>query len=218
MIQSTPGRGLLLTRAVLGALGVILTIPGIVVVLSLGTGGPLDPVGSQARALNRSITQVSAALVRVQSSLDSAGATLDEAQTTAGDAAEMTDALAAAMDDLASASGVQVLGIQPFATLVPRFSELSTRATAVAGALRSTGKNLGTSRKDLDALARQVTSLATLAGRLAGGQDGGGGALILARFLLALLLAWMGATAALSFLEARRQLRPVVPRASPPLP
>jgi hypothetical protein len=208
MIQPPPTRNLLVARAVLGVIGLLLTIPAIGVVLSMGTGGPLDPIGSQTRAVSRTLDEVERALSRVRATMHSAGTTLDDARTTAGSAAGMTDALSQAMADLATASGVEVLGVKPFGSLGPRFSELATRATAVADALRTTATNLGTSRTDLDALAGEVTSLAALTGRIGGDQAGGAsGSLVIARILLALLLAWMAATAGLSVIEARRQLR-----------
>ncbi len=207
MIRPQPARGLLVARAVLGVIGLLLTIPAIAVVLSLGTGGPLDPIGSQTRAVSRTLDEVERALVRVRTSMDSAGTTLDDARDTAGSAAGMTDALSQAMADLATASGVAVLGVKPFGSLGPRFRELATRAGAVADALRTTATNLGASRADLDALAGEVTSLAALARRIGGDQSAGGGAsLAIARTLLALLMAWMAATAGLSAVEARRLL------------
>ncbi len=203
-------RGLLRARAALGVMGLLLTVPAIAVVLSIGTGAPLDPIGSQTRALSRTVDEAERALERAQATLASAGGTLDDAQHTATSTADMTDALSQSMADLATASGVEFLGVRPFASLVPRFSELAKRATSVADALRTTAANLTTSRADLDAMSAEVTSLAKLAGRISTGGSGSGlngTSLVVGRILLALLLAWMAATAALSVMEARRQLR-----------
>ncbi len=212
MIQRPPTRGVLLARVVLGVLGILISIPAIGVALSIGTGGPLDPVGFQTRDLSQSLDQVETALTRVQSSLGAAGSTLDDAQETATNAAQMTDSLGSAMSDLATASSLQVLGIQPFAGLAPRFRQIATRSAAVADSLRSTASDLGTSRSELNTLTTQVTRLATLAGRLSnGGQGLGGPSIVLARLLLALFFAWLGATAGLSVAEAWPQLRRTSP-------
>jgi len=212
-MQRPPARGVLLARMVLGVLGILISIPAIGVALSIGTGGPLDPVGFQTRDLSQSLDQVETALTRVQSSLGAAGSTLDDAQATATNAAQMTDSLGSAMSDLATASSLQVLGIQPFAGLAPRFRQIATRAAAVADSLRSTASDLGTSRSELNTLTSEVTRLATLAGRLSGrgGQGLGGPSIVLARLLLALFFAWLGATAGLSVAEAWPQLRRTSP-------
>ena len=79
MIRRLPTqRALLRARMILAAGGLVLSLPALLMVLSLGTGAPLDPIGSQTRGLSRGVDQLDAALGRLQGSLIAAGATLDD--------------------------------------------------------------------------------------------------------------------------------------------
>jgi hypothetical protein len=201
---------LLQARALLAAAGLVLSLPALLIVLSLGTGGPLDPIGSQARAVERGADQLDAALARVEVSLTAAGTTLDDGRRASTDASAMTASLGNAMSELASASSVQVLGVQPFAQLAPRFSELATRSRAVAASLTSTAASLGTTRTELAALQTDVSDLReTLRGLGAGAQQDalGGASLVVTRLLLALLVAWFAGASAVALLLALRDLQ-----------
>lgn len=194
----------------LAVLGLVLIVPAIGVVLSLGTGGPIDPFGSQARALTRSLDGIDRALTDVEASIDSADATLDDAGSTAGNASQMMDGLASAMSDMAGAASVEVFGVRPFAGIAPQFTQLADRAAAVAGSLRSTQGSLATSRRDLAALSRDVQTLAQSLRRFGtAGAEGamGGTSLAVARVLIALLLGWMAVAAAVWGLDAYARLR-----------
>jgi hypothetical protein len=209
-VSDRPARPrILLARAVLGVMGVLLTVPAIPVALSLGTGGPLDPFGSEVRALDDALSQAGSALARVDGTLTEAGSTVQEAQGTATDTADLVTALGSAMAAMADASDVNVFGIRPFSSLVPRFKAIATQATAVARSLKRAAVSLGTSRSDLAALGEEVTSLAATAQRLEQrARNGiGGTRLAIGRILLAVLLGWMAATAALSAIEAITRLR-----------
>jgi len=52
-------------RAILGAVGLILTIPALVVTLSIGTGGPLAPLGSTAADVIDGLNRIATTLDRV---------------------------------------------------------------------------------------------------------------------------------------------------------
>jgi hypothetical protein len=192
-------------RAILGAVGLIITIPALVVTLSIGTGGPLDLLGSATRDLTSGIDRLGATLERVDSSLRSAEATLKDAQSSATNAAEVTASLGTAMSNLADAADLRVLGTQPFAPLIPQFTELAKRSAALAVSLRSTGTSLQGSRADLVALHDDVAALAVLARRLGQTADGSGDLRLMAvRVVASLLLAWLAALAALMLFDARR--------------
>jgi hypothetical protein len=202
-------RRLAQARIAVAAIGLVLTLVAIPPVLSIGTGGPLDPVGSVSRNLTRGLEEMSSALDGLGRSLASATTTLDGAQGSVTNAADVSASLAQAMDDLAAASGAQVLGVQPFAALAPRFSELATRSQALAASLRTTGTSLDASRGELDQLRTRVSELQTTLDELRGEGSGvfEGASLGAGRVLLALLLAWLAATAALALIGSLRQLR-----------
>ena len=212
MIPRLPsGPALLRARAVLATVGLALSIPALLVALSLGTGGPLDPIGSQTRALGKGVDQLDAALARVESSLTSASATLDNGRQASTDASAMTASLATAMSDLSAASNVQVLGVQPFAQLAPRFSEIAQRSQAVASSLTSTAVSLGSTRTQLSSLQTDVEGLRTTLREVGAGNAENGGfggtSLLVTRLLLALLVAWFVASSAVNLLTALRELR-----------
>jgi len=205
------GRALLRARALLAAVGLALSLPALLVALSLGTGGPLDPVGSQTRAVGKGVDQLDAALAEVESSLIDASATLDNGRQASTDASAMIASLATAMSELSDASNIQVLGVQPFAQLAPRFSEIAQRSGAVASSLTSTADSLGSTRTQLSSLQNDVEDLRTTLHDIGAGnaeQGGFGGPSLLAtRLLLALLVAWFAASSAVNVLTASRELR-----------
>jgi len=202
-------RGMPLLRAILGALGLILTIPALVVTLSIGTGGPLDPLASATRDLTGGMDRLGATLEHVDSSLRSAEATLKDAQASATNAAGVTASLGTAMSDLADAADLRVFGTQPFAPLIPQFTELATRSAALAVSLRSTGMSLAGSRAELVALHDDIAALAQLARRLSPSANGGSSdpRLVVLRIIASGLLAWLAAIAALMLFDARRGMR-----------
>ena len=63
---------------------------------------------------------------RLEFTLEEAGATLDDGRRASTNASDMTSAMAGAMSELSTAAAVQVLGVQPFAALAPRFAENQT--------------------------------------------------------------------------------------------
>jgi hypothetical protein len=192
-------------RAILGVLGLILTIPALIVTLSVGTGGPFDLLGSTAADVRDGIGRIAATLDRVDASLRSAEATLKGAQASATDAASVTKSLGTAMANLADAADLRVLGTQPFAPLIPQFTELSKRSAALSTSLATTGTSLGSSRADLAALHDDVAALADLARSLNRAADGSAAAKLIAlRVVTSLLLAWLAALAALMLFDARR--------------
>jgi hypothetical protein len=203
-------RALLRARAVLAALGLILSMPALLVAVSLGTGGPLDPIGSQTRDVARGLDQLDGALSRIETSLTAAGATLEDGRRVSTDASDMTTALATAMSELSLAASAQVLGVQPFAALAPRFSELATRSHGVASSLTSTASSLGTTRTELSGLQTDVGDLRDTVRRLGAGsaqRDGiGGPSLLATRLLLVLLVAWFATSSGLALLVAAREL------------
>ena len=212
MIRRLPsGRALLRARALLAGVGLALSLPALLVALSLGTGGPLDPIGSQSRAVGKGVDQLDAALAQVESSLTAASGTLDNGRQASTDASGMTAALATAMSQLADASSVQVLGVQPFAQLAPRFSEISQRSQAVATSLTSTADSLGSTRTQLSSLQTDVEDLRGTLREIGAGNAENGGfggpSLLAARLLLALLVVWFAASSAVNLLTAMRELR-----------
>jgi hypothetical protein len=198
-----------LVRVILGALGLILTIPALVVTLSIGTGSALDPLASATRDLTDGMDRLGATLEHVDSSLRSAEATLKDAQGSATNAASVTASLGTAMSDLADAADLRVFGTQPFAPLIPQFSQLATRSAALAVSLRSTGTSLGSSRAELLALHDDIAALAQLARRLSPSTNDGNGdpRLVVLRVMASGLLAWLAALAALMLFDARRGMR-----------
>jgi hypothetical protein len=195
-------------RALLGAVGLILTVPALVVTISIGSGGPLDPLGSTATDVTNGMRQIAATLDRVEASLRSAEATLKGAQSSATDAASVTKSLGTAMADLADAADLRVLGTQPFAPLIPQFTELSKRSAALSVSLAATGTSMASSRADLVALHDDVGALADVARRLNGEAGGSPAAnLVAVRVVASLLLAWLAALAALMLFDARRGAR-----------
>jgi len=205
------GHALLRARVILAALGLALSLPALFVALSLGTGGPLDPIGSQTRALGKGVDQLDTALAHLESSLTAASATLDNGRQASTDASSMTASLATAMSDLSAASAVQVLGVEPFAQLAPRFAEIAQRSQAVASSMTSTADSLGGTRTQLSSLQADVENLRTTLREVGAGnaeQGGFGGPSLLAtRLLLALLVAWFAATSAVNLLVVARELR-----------
>jgi hypothetical protein len=215
-MPSAPARlpsalALLRARLALGVIGLVLTLPAIPLALSLGTGGPLDPVGPATRDLARALDRMDAALSRVQAALVSAGGTLDGARASLADGASASTSLSTAMDDLASASSVEFLGVRPFAGVAPRFSELAERARALATSLQSTQDAVVASRTDLDRLQQEVSGLADALHELGAGQaqqQGIGGLSSWAgRFFAAALLAWLAAVSAVWLVDSLRLLR-----------
>jgi hypothetical protein len=196
---------------VLAAVGLALSLPALLLAPSLGTGGPLDPIGSQTRDVARGLDQLDAALGRVQSSLTAAGATLDNGRRASTDASDMTAAMASAMSELSAAANVQVLGVQPFAALAPRFSELATRSQAVATSLTATAGSLDSTHTELSALQTDVGDLRDTVRNLGTGQAGrngvGGPSMVATRLLLALLVVWFAASSGVTLLSAARELR-----------
>jgi len=148
-------------------------------------------------------------LEHVDSSLRSAEATLKEAQASATNAAGVTASLGTAMSDLADAADLRVFGTQPFAPLIPQFTELATRSAALAVSLRSTGMSLAGSRAELVALHDDIAALAQLARRLSPSANGGSSdpRLVVLRIIAGGLLAWLAAIAALMLFDARRGMR-----------
>jgi hypothetical protein len=205
------GVAMVRARMALGAIGLVLTLPAIPAALSLGTGGPLDPVGSETRALASALDRTYASLSRVQAALVSAGGALEGADASLADGASVSTSLSTAMADLASASGVQFLGVQPFAGLAPRFDELAVRAQALATSLQTTQRSVAASRTDLGRLQQEVSSLGQALHDLGAGrarQEGFGGAsLPVARLYAAGLLAWLAALSAVWLINALRQAR-----------
>lgn len=195
----------------------VLTVAALAAALSLGTGGPLDPLGGLARDANQALDRIDASLQAAQRSLTSAQATLDGAQSSVADASSVSGSLSSSMNALADASGAQVLGIQPFAALAPRFRELATNSASLARSLDTTQASIGTSRGDLARLSADLSDLSRTLSRLGadaehGSQAGGGSALAL-RLLLAGVLTWLAATAALSLADAWRAWRLLPPSA-----
>ena len=91
MIRRLPTRrALVRARMILAAAGLVLSVPALLMALSLGTGAPLDPIGSQTRGLSRGIAQLDAALTNLQGSLIAAGASLDNGRQASTDASAMT--------------------------------------------------------------------------------------------------------------------------------
>ena len=204
MIRRLPTRrALVRARMILAAAGLVLSVPALLMALSLGTGAPLDPIGSQTRGLSRGIAQLDAALTNLQGSLIAAGASLDNGRQASTDASAMTASLATAMSELSAASSVQVLGLQPFAQLAPRFLELATRSPAVALSLSSTADSLGSTRAELTALQADVGALRDTLGQVGPGAP----SLLATRLLLALLVVWVGTTSGVTLLTALRELR-----------
>ena len=186
----------------------ILTLPALVVTISIGTGGPLDPLGSTAADVIDGLNRIATTLDRVDSSLRSAVSTLKGAESSATDAAGVTKSLGTAMADLADAADLRVLGTQPFAPLIPQFTELSKRSAALSRSLATTGTSLGSSRADLVALHDDVAALADLARSLNRAADGSAAPKLIAlRVVTSLLLAWLAALAALMLFDARRGVR-----------
>lgn len=204
------GGALLRARAALAAIGLALSVPALLVALSLGSGGPFDPIGSQTRALAKGVDQLDIALAHLGLSLAAAGATLDNGRQTSSDASAMTASLARAMSDLSVASNFQVLGVQPFAQLAPRFSDIAQRSQAVATSLSSTADSLASTRTQLSSLQTDVEDLrATLREVGAGNAEQGGfggPSLLSTHILLALLVAWFAASSAVNLLTAAREL------------
>ena len=198
-----------LLRVILGVVGLILTIPAIVVTLSIGTGSALDPLATATRDLTDGMDRLGATLEHVDSSLRSAEATLKDAQGSATNAASVTASLGTAMSDLADAADLRVFGTQPFAPLIPQFTQLATRSAALSVSLRSTGTSLGGSRAELLALHDDIAALAQLARRLSPSTNGGNGdpRLVVLRVMASGLLAWLAALAALMLFDARRGMR-----------
>ena len=219
MIRRLPTqRALLRARVVLAALGLLFSLPALLMAASLGTGGPLDPIVSQTRGVARGLDQLDVALSRLESSLTAAGATLEDGRRASTDASNMTAALATAISELSLAANAQVLGVQPFAALAPRFSELATRSQAVASSLTSTASSLGTTRIELSALQADVGDLRDTLRRLGAGsaqRNGTGGPSMLpTRLMLVLLVAWFAASSGLALLGAARDLNDPLPRGS----
>lgn len=209
MIRLPGERALARWRMVVGLAGLLLTLGAIPVAASVGSGGPLDPMGSIVLRLHAGLDGTSSALVAVGSSLASATGTLDGAGRSLSDAATVSSSLGQAMDDLAAASTDQVLGIQPFAGLAPRFRDLADRSRSLASSLQATGASVGSARIDLDGLRARVAQLRVTVDDLRAETAAGfgGGSLAIGRVALMLLLAWLAATAALSVIGSARTLR-----------
>jgi hypothetical protein len=192
----------------LAAFGLALSLPALFVALSLGTGGPFDPIGSQTRGVSRGLDQLDAALDRVESSLTAAAATLDQGRRASLDASGVTAELATAMSELSAASSVEVFGVQPFAPIAPRFSEIATRSQALASSLTGTAGSLEDTRTQLTGLRTDVGDLRSSVQELGGGQPAiGGPSLLITRLLLALLVLWLAASSAVGLVSALRELR-----------
>ena len=195
----------------MAATGLALSLPAVLVALSLGSGGPFDPIGSQTRAFGKGVDQLDTALAHVDSSLSAAGGTLDNGRQASADASAMTASLANAMSELSAASNIQVLGVQPFAQLAPRFSEISQRSQAVATSLTSTADSLAGTRTELSSLQTDVEDLRVTLREIGAGnaENGGvgGASLLVTRLLLALLVVWFAASSAVNLLYVMREFR-----------
>ena len=200
--------------AVAGA-GVVLTLAALLATLSVGTGGPLDPIGGLSRDVNTGLDQIDASLAQARASLASAQDTLDAARSSVVDASSTSASMSSSMNALADASGVQVLGVQPFAGLAPRFRELATNSAAMASSLDTTQGSIGASRTELGRLSDDLRKLSGTLSRLGadaehGSQAGGGSALVL-RLLIGGVLLWLAATAALQLTDAWRAWKGLTP-------
>lgn len=202
-------------RLGVAAAGLILTITALVATLSVGSGGPFDPFGAFSRELNGALDQIDESLAHARSSLSSAQQTLDGARSSIADASRVSASLSSSMVALADASGVQVLGAQPFAGLAPRFRELAANAESMAQSLDTTQASIGASHTDLGRLGDDLRGLSDTLSRLGAnaqhGSQAGGPSLIVPRLLLGGVLAWLAATAALQLTDAWRRWKGLDP-------
>jgi prophage DNA circulation protein len=206
-----------LWRRVAGALLVAYGIGGLLLV----AGGGILVASSVARLDGLAATLETQRLVLVRS-LDATGTFLRDARSGTGNVqtslvattdsarqtATLTRSLATAMEQLAAASGISILGSQPFAGLADTFTGVARQASAMGTSLDATAaslavngsdlqqvrEDLGAIQTEIDELRRQVSGTAIDAS----GLDAATRALEASRIVLFGLLVWLAVQAVIA--------------------
>jgi hypothetical protein len=180
-------------RTLLGIIGLAVLLPALAVAASLGTGGPLDPLTGPVKEVGRTLESSRAALREVQAGIVSADTSLSRAEAGARDGAGLAADVAATMDAMAGAAGVQVLGIAPFAPLVPQLSRTADQARRLSGSLGATADALASERTDMAAVASSTARLIASLDSVGQAEEDSA---VPARLALVGVLGWLAALAA----------------------
>jgi hypothetical protein len=143
-----------------------------------------------------------------------AGTTLTAAAKAASDAAGLSNRLATSMSALGSASGVSILGSQPFASLSGQFAAVATQAQQLSGTMGSLSATLDQNTVDFGAIQADVGAIRGQVAALRSTLLASGGADGLVAWLapLSILVGiWMVIPAVVSLGIGLRLLRPPRP-------
>lgn len=178
-----------------GVAGLILTAVSMATVL--GALPSIDAIDRQRAAIVRSLDVAATGIADAEKGMTGAGGSLQSAAASARSAAALTGDLATTMASLRDASGVSVLGNQPFAALADDFDRVASRARAVGSSMSTLAGSLDQDSVDFSTVAADAAALRV---QIAGlrdaltqnGTDGLDAGLRRLFVIVILLLAWLG--------------------------
>ncbi len=193
-----------------GVAGLVLTAASAVTVL--GALPSIDAIDRQRAAIVHSLDVAASGIADAEKGMSRAGASLGSGAASARSAAALTDDLATTMESLRDASGVTVLGSQPFAALADDFDRVASRARALGSNMTVLAGSLDQDTADFAAV---VADAAALRAEIAGlrdaltqnGTDGLDAGLRRLFTIVILLLAWLGLPAVASLVGGALWLR-----------
>jgi hypothetical protein len=193
-----------------GVAGLVLTAASMATVLSALPS--IDAIDRQRAAIVRSLDVAASGITDAEKGISGAGGSLGSAAASARSAATLTGDLATSMASLRDASGVSVLGSQPFAALAGDFDRVASRARALGSSMTTLAGSLDQDTRDFATVA---TDAAVLRVQIAGlrdaltqnGTDGLDAGLRRLFVIVILLLAWLGLPAIASLVGGSIWLR-----------
>jgi hypothetical protein len=193
-----------------GVAGLILTAASMAAVL--GALPSIDAIDRERAAIVRSLDIAASGIADAEKGMSGAGGSLGSAAVSARSAAMLTDDLATTMASLRDASGVSVLGNQPFAPLADDFDRVASRARALGASMTTLAGSLDQDTLDFTTVAADAAALRV---QIAGlrdaltqnGTDGLDAGLRRLFIIVILLLAWLGLPAIASLVGGSLWLR-----------
>jgi hypothetical protein len=193
-----------------GVVGLLITVASLATVVSALPA--IDALDRQRADIVRWLDLATKGIGDAELGMAHAGASLGSAAVSARSAATLSDDLATSMASLRDASGVSVLGSQPFGSLADDFDRVAVRSRALsssmialAGSLDADTADFATVSADAAALRLQI---ADLRDAVADNGSGGFGAPLGRVFaIVLLLLAWLALPAAASVVVGALWLR-----------
>lgn len=140
-----------------GVVGILLAVGSLVLVVR--TLPLLESIDRQRTEMAGWLDVTARGLGDVERGASNAGGSLDSAAASARSAAALSDDLSTTMASMRDASGLEILGTHPFATMTDDFDRVAGRAHALASSMTTLAGSLDSNRGDFAAVAADASAL-----------------------------------------------------------